>query len=102
MSTALEAYCAFVGCSHQVRPPAEALPLSERHLSETEIALLIPVARSLRERAMIATLAYAGLRNRELCRLRTRGVDLDSQTARRAVFGSPRLANSKRSRFLQS
>jgi hypothetical protein len=35
-------------------------------LSEAEVTLLIAAARSLRERTMIGTLAYAGLRNREL------------------------------------
>jgi site-specific recombinase XerD len=45
-----------------------------------EITLLIAVARSLRERAIIATLADAGLCNRELCRLRILNVDLGGQT----------------------
>jgi integrase/recombinase XerD len=49
-------------------------------LSEAEITLLIAAARTLRERTMIATLAYAGLRNKELCRLRIRDVDLGGQT----------------------
>ncbi len=46
-------------------------PKKPRHLvrgtlSEAEVTLLIAAARSLRERAMIGTLSYAGLRNREL------------------------------------
>lgn len=48
-------------------------------MNEAEVTLLIHAVRSLRERAMIATLAYAGLRNRELYRLRIRDVDLGSQ-----------------------
>jgi integrase/recombinase XerD len=79
-SIALEAYCAF--CGHPVRL---GRPKKPRHLvcgtlSEAEITLLIAAAQSLRERAMIATLAYAGLRNKELCRLRIRDVDLGGQT----------------------
>lgn len=79
-SIAFEAYCAFVG-----RPIRLARAKRPRHLvrgtmSEAEIALLIAAARTLRDRAMIATLAYAGLRNRELCRLRIGDVDLAGQT----------------------
>lgn len=67
------------------RPIKLGRPKKPRHLirgtlSESEITLLIAAARTLRERAMIATLAYAGLRNRELCRLRVHDVDLGGQT----------------------
>lgn len=79
-SLALEAYCAF-----RRRPIKLGRPKKPRHLvrgtlSEAEITLLIAAARTLRERAMIASLAYAGLRNRELCRLRIEDVDLSGQT----------------------
>jgi integrase len=79
-SIALEVYSAFVG-----RPIKLGRPRKPRHLvcgtlSEAEITLLIAAARTLRDRAMIATLAYAGLRNRELCRLQIRDADLAGQT----------------------
>jgi site-specific recombinase XerD len=79
-SIALEAYCAFFGRPIKLGRPKKPRHLVRGTLSEAEVTLLIAAARSLRERAMIATLAYAGLRNRELCRLRIRDVDLGSHT----------------------
>jgi integrase/recombinase XerD len=79
-SIALEVYCAFMGRPIKLGRPKKPRHLVRGTLSEAEVTLLIAAARSLRERAMIGTLAYAGLRNRELCRLRIRDVDLGSQT----------------------
>ena len=79
-SIALEAYCAFVGRPIKLGRPKKPRHLVRGTLSEAEITLLIAAGRSLRERAIMATLAYGGLRNRELCRLRIRDVDLGSQT----------------------
>jgi site-specific recombinase XerD len=79
-SIALEVYCAFVGRPIKLGRPKKPHHLVRGTLSEAEITLLIAAARSLRERTMTATLAYAGLRNRELCRLRIRDVDLGGQT----------------------
>jgi site-specific recombinase XerD len=78
-SIALEAYCSFIGRPIKLGRPRKPRHLVRGTLSEAEVTLLIAAARSLRERAMIATLAYAGLRNRELCRLRIRDVDLGGQ-----------------------
>lgn len=79
-SIALEVYCAFMGRPIKLGRPKKPRHLVRGTLSEAEITLLIAAARSLRERAMIATLVYAGLRNRELCRLRIRDADLGGQT----------------------
>jgi integrase/recombinase XerD len=79
-SIALESYCAFAGRPIKLGRPRKPRHLVRGTLSEAEITLLIAAARTLRDRAMIATLAYAGLRNRELCRLRIRDVDLAGQT----------------------
>ena len=78
-SLALEAYCAFTGKPLKLGRPKKPHHLVRGTLSEAEVTLLIAAARSLRERAMIATLAYAGLRNKELCRLRIQDVDLSGQ-----------------------
>ena len=64
MSLALEAYCPFFGRSIKLGRPKKPRHLVRGILSESEITLLIAAARTLRERAMIATLAYAGLRTR--------------------------------------
>jgi len=79
-SLALEAYCSFFGRPIKLGRPKKPRHLVRGTLSESEITLLIAAAGTLRERAMIATLAYAGLRNRELCRLRVHDVDLGGQT----------------------
>lgn len=60
--------------------PKEPRHLVHGTLSEAEITLLIAAARTVREWAMIATLAYAGLHNRVLCRLHIHDVDLSGQT----------------------
>jgi site-specific recombinase XerD len=73
-SIALEVYSAFVGRPIKLGRPKKPRHLVRGTLSEAEVTLLIAAARSLRERAMIATLAYAGLR------LRVHDVDLGSQT----------------------
>jgi integrase/recombinase XerD len=79
-SIALEAYCTVAGTPIKLGRPRKPRHLVRGTLSEAEITLLIAAARSLRDRTMIATLAYAGLRNRELCRLQIRDVDLAGQT----------------------
>ena len=79
-SIALEVYCAFIERPIKLGRPQKPHHLVRGTLSEAEVTLLIAAARTLRERTMIATLAYAGLRNRELCRLRIRDVDLGGQT----------------------
>ena len=57
-SIALEAYCAFVARPIKLGRPKKPRHLVRGTLSEAEVTLLIAAARSLRERAMIATLAY--------------------------------------------
>ncbi len=79
-STAIETYCAFIGKPIHLGRPRKPKHLVRGVLSEAEVTLLIHAGRTLRERTIIATLAYAGLRNRELCRLRIRDVDLGAQT----------------------
>lgn len=79
-SVALEVYCAWTGHPIKLGRPAKPKHLVRGTLSEAEVTLLIHAGRTLRERTMIATLAYAGLRNRELCRLRIRDVDLGAQS----------------------
>jgi integrase/recombinase XerD len=79
-SIALEAYCAFRGRHIKLGRPRKPRHLVRGTLSEAEITLLIAAARTLRDRAMIVTLAYAGIRNRELCRMRVGDVDLAGHT----------------------
>jgi site-specific recombinase XerD len=81
-SIVLERYCEFVGVPIKLGRPRRPHVLVRGTLSEAEVALLIGASRSLRERTMLALLAYCGLRNRELCNLRVGDVDTSSQVLR--------------------
>ena len=80
VSTALEKYMAWLGIEVK-------LPRLKRHheaivntLTPGEIARMIAATRNSREKAMIAILAYSGIRVRELCNLRVEDVHLESGT----------------------
>jgi len=45
-------------------------------LTETEIAVILHHSEDIRERAILAVLAYSGIRNSELCKLRISYVDI--------------------------
>lgn len=75
-SIAIETYCAFLGKPIKLGRPAKPKHLVRGTLSEAEVTLLIYATRNLREKTMISVLAYAGLRNRELGRLRICDVHL--------------------------
>lgn len=51
-------------------------PTIKDTLTEGEVARLIAAGKDSREKAMIALLAYTGIRNREFCNLKTKNVDL--------------------------
>jgi integrase/recombinase XerD len=78
-SLAIEAYCAFLGRPIKLGRPRKPKRLVRGTLSEAEVTLLIHAARTLREKAVIAVIAYAGLRNRELGRLRNSDVNLSGR-----------------------
>ena len=78
-SLAIEAYCAFRERPIKLGRPRKPKRLVRGTLSEAEVTLLIHAARTLRERAMIAVVAYAGIRNRELGRLRIADVNLSGR-----------------------
>jgi integrase len=86
-SIALEVYCAFIERPIKLGRPQKPHHLVRGTLSEAEVTLLIAAARTLRERTMIATLAYAGLRNRELCRLRISGHQRQPERRGQCRFG---------------
>lgn len=60
----------------QPRRP-DKLPAKEI-LTVGEIARLLAATKNVRERAMISILAYTGLRNKEVCNLKVKNVDLGS------------------------
>jgi integrase/recombinase XerD len=76
---ALERYMEFLGKPLQLGRPKKPRPLLRGTLSEAEVTLLIAAAHTLREKAIVSLLSYAGLRNRELCNLTIADVDLAGQ-----------------------
>jgi integrase/recombinase XerD len=57
-------------------------PTIKETLTEGEIARVLAAGKDSREQAMVAVLAYTGLRNRELCNLRVKDVDFEKGLVR--------------------
>jgi len=57
-------------------------PTIKETLTEGEVARVIAAGNNSRDKAIIAILAYTGLRNRELCNLRVRDVDFEKGLVR--------------------
>lgn len=49
-------------------------------LTEGEVAVILSACRTVRERAILSILAYSGMRNDELCRLKTEDVNIAEQS----------------------
>jgi integrase/recombinase XerD len=77
---AREHYMAYLGRPIKLARPRRPHRASVPTLSEGKLAVLIASARTLRERAALALLAYTGVRNRELTELRIRDVDIAQQS----------------------
>jgi len=76
----LERYMEFNGHPLRLARPRKPRFAQKEALSEAEIAVILSVVKRTRERAMIGLLAYAGIRNEELCALKTDHVDLANNT----------------------
>lgn len=72
----IEDYLAFLGTPIRLARPRKPTRLMKEGLSEIEIALILHTAKDLREKTILATLAFSGIRNNEFCHLRMRDVDL--------------------------
>ena len=80
ISQAMEAYTQFIGNPIKLGRPRKPKPILHDTLSEAEIAVILAACKDTRERAIIALLAYSGLRNNELCALITHDVDCAGNT----------------------
>lgn len=93
--TAMERFSAFLGRPIElVRPPKVARTIPHT-MTEAEIAVFIHNAKNLRERAIMSVLAYTGIRNKELCHLLVRDVDISNNLIRVEVakFNKERTVN---------
>lgn len=69
-SLALEHFAALNGFRIEIGRPRKPKPLVKGVLSEAEVIRIIQAATTLRQRAIVSTLAYSGLRNGEICNLK--------------------------------
>lgn len=82
MVSTLERFAEYMGNPiNLTRPPkrTNTVPVT---LTEAEIAIMLHATRNIREKAMVATLAYSGVRNNEFCTLRIRDVDIPNGVLR--------------------
>ena len=79
---ALEQYLAFIGQPMRFGRQKRPRPIVRDTLTEGEVARLLVCCKTIRERALISLLAYSGIRNLELCRLRVRDCMLTKNTLR--------------------
>ena len=75
-SLGLEHYTRFKGNIVKLARPKKPKRLIKDVLTEAEVSRMIEVAKNVRERAIVACLAYTGARNNELCNLRVDDVNL--------------------------
>lgn len=75
-SLALEHYAKSKNLDVKLARPRKPKRLVKDVLTESEVSRILAGARTVRTRAIICLLAYSGLRNTELCRLRLEDVDL--------------------------
>lgn len=78
-ATALEYWLEFIGAPRRFRRPRKPRRVVTDVLSEAEINRLFFVTRSIKEKALLALLAY-GLRPKEICQVKRRDLDVARQT----------------------
>ena len=76
----LEHYMEFLGKPIKLSRPRKPKRIIEDWLTEQEIARLFVYCKNTREKIIIALLAFTGIRNLELCRLRVKDIDFQAQT----------------------
>lgn len=79
---AIERYQEFRGQPIRFDRPKKPRRLIEEPLSEAEVAVFLASIVKPRNRAILALLAYSGLRNAELCGLKIEDVDVGAGTVR--------------------
>lgn len=78
----VEAYTESTGRKLTLARGRKTKSSSVESLTEGEVAVILSACRTVRERAILSILAYSGMRNDELCRLRTADVGLADQVIR--------------------
>ena len=73
---AIERYMEFIKKPIVFGRPKKPKRIIKETLSEAEIAVILNACKNVREKSIIALVAYSGIRSKELCGLRVRDVDL--------------------------
>ena len=94
-SIAIGRYMKFIKREIKFTLPRKPKPLIKDVLTEGEIARILAATKNNREKAMLAILAYSGIRNKELCDLKAKDVNLDDNVIRVICgkFSKDRIAN---------
>lgn len=74
-SISVERYSEFIEDPLKLGRPKKPKRVLKNILTEAEIAVIIAATKNIREKAIIGTLAYSGIRNDELCSLRKSDID---------------------------
>ena len=74
----LEKYIKFKGKKIKLIRVKKPKPSIKDTLTEGEVARILAAAKNSREKAMLAILAYSGVRANELCNLKVKDIDLDN------------------------
>lgn len=72
---AVEKYMEFIGSPARFGRQKKPRSMVKNTLTEPEVATLLSHAKNIREKAILALLAYSGVRNREFCNLRLKDFD---------------------------
>lgn len=75
---AIETYMEFMQNPIKLGRPKRPKRTIKETLTEAEISVILASTKNIREKAIIAVLAYSGARNREICNLRVSDVDFGS------------------------
>lgn len=79
-SLAIEWYMNFLGNPIKLGRPKKPRHIIKDTLTEAEVTMLIHSAKNIREKAIITLLAYSGIRNKELCRMRVNEINFGDNT----------------------
>jgi len=79
-SLGLERFSDYNGNPFRLGRPRKPKRIIKDTLTEQEVARMFVFSKNIREKALLAVLAYTGIRNLELCRLKVKDINFKEQT----------------------
>ena len=74
--TSIEYFTKFIGKPMKIKKTRRPKKDIVHYLTEAEVIMMISACKNLREKCMVAVLAFSGIRNKELCNLKIEDVDI--------------------------